>query len=72
RDVLEVYTVSGEMGEELAKAHGFTTRVVMTCGTPTTPEDTEQAARLLAEAKVDLLLFAGGDGTARNICSAIG
>ncbi|KAF7786497.1 hypothetical protein PRUB_a1085 [Pseudoalteromonas rubra] len=72
RDVLEVYTVSGEMGEELAKAHGFTTRVVMTCGTPTTPEDTEQAARLLAEAKVDLLLFAGGDGTARNICAAIG
>ncbi|MCG7562336.1 ATP-NAD kinase family protein [Pseudoalteromonas sp. McH1-42] len=72
RDVLEVYTVSGEMGEELAKEHGFTTRVVMTCGTPSTPEDTEQAARLLAEAKVDLLLFAGGDGTARNICSAIG
>ncbi|TMP39016.1 ATP-NAD kinase family protein [Pseudoalteromonas rubra] len=72
RDMIEVYTVSGDMGEDLALEHGFSTQVVMSCGTPSTPEDTEQAAKLLAEAKVDLLLFAGGDGTARNICAAIG
>ena len=38
----------------------------------TTFQDTEDAARDMLEAGADLILFAGGDGTARNIYNAVG
>ena len=93
---VEVVTWPGEMGEDEARAAGFSPRVlgslqgrtsyvawelersgkrpVVTGGdfVLTTADDTEQAARDLAAAGVDLILFAGGDGTARNICDAVG
>lgn len=70
---IEVITYPGEMGEDETRQAGFDPVVIgsITSG-ETTPDDTIRAARDMAEKGVDLLLFAGGDGTARNIYTAIG
>jgi predicted polyphosphate/ATP-dependent NAD kinase len=70
---LEVITYPGEMGEDAATACGFEPTVIGSIKQgETTPEDTKTAAREMLRLKVSLLLFAGGDGTARDIYSAIG
>ncbi|KUM52686.1 ATP-NAD kinase family protein [Rheinheimera sp. EpRS3] len=73
RDKFAVYTVAGDMGQSVCDALGLNYQLVYQPQTlPSTAADTEHAARLLAEKGVDILLFAGGDGTARNICAAVG
>lgn len=73
KDQVEILTWSGEMGENEAREAGFDPTVVGSYGNRmSTPDDTIEAARKMAEMDVDLLLFAGGDGTARNICYAVG
>jgi predicted polyphosphate/ATP-dependent NAD kinase len=73
KDDIDMCTYGGEMGENQLKALDFSVRVVGTpLRKPTTAQDTIDAARLLNEAGVVLILFAGGDGTARNIYEAIG
>jgi len=70
---VEVVTYAGSMGQAAAVRCGITPVVIGSGSAPrTTPEDTEDAARRMAAAGVDLLLFAGGDGTARDVCRAIG
>ena len=71
KERLTIYTVNGDMGEQTAKVLGFNVEVVYNTSAITTPDDTEQAAKVLKDFGVDLVLFAGGDGTARNICHAI-
>lgn len=69
---LEILTYPQEMGEDVARDAGFSPTVLGAINSgETTAEDTMQAARTLVDAGVDLILFAGGDGTARNICTAV-
>ncbi|MGI5309573.1 ATP-NAD kinase family protein [Rheinheimera sp. WS51] len=69
----ELYTVTGDMGENSCKQLDLAYSLVYSpAANITTAEDTERAVKALVEAKVDLILFAGGDGTARNICRVVG
>jgi len=73
RDEIELVTYPGSMGENAAISCGFSPIVIGELrGERTTAEDTKRAAREMRDLDVDLLLFAGGDGTARDICDAIG
>ena len=68
-----VFTAAGEMGESVCASLGIPFEVIYRPNNEQTEgEDSENAARAMVEAGVDLLLFAGGDGTARNICRVIG
>ncbi len=70
---LQIITPAGKMGENEARREGFTPMVISTHGTSETSAiDTQTAARKMVQKGVDLILFAGGDGTARDIYSAIG
>lgn len=70
---LELITYPGEMGATAAQACGFQPHVMGSIRPgETTAQDTIEAAQALAQSGVDLILFAGGDGTARDIYQAIG
>lgn len=70
---LRVLVAADDMGEREAKGAGFEPTVVYDPGRRSTSgEDTRQAARALVAAGADLVLFTGGDGTARDVCEAIG
>ena len=72
-DQIEVFTYPQEMGEVEAKQCSFSPTILGSIiAGQTTSEDTEVAARKMKEREVDLLLFAGGDGTARDVCRAVG
>ncbi|MBL4900573.1 MAG: ATP-NAD kinase family protein [Colwellia sp.] len=72
QDEITVYTVNNLMGEQAAKALGFQVDLVhQTDDENTQAEDTEQAVAALLAQQVDIILFAGGDGTARNIAKVV-
>ena len=72
-DAIELITFPSEMGEDEARECGMSPTVVGSIAAgETTPDDTRSAALEMERAAVDLVLFAGGDGTARDIYDAVG
>jgi len=64
-------TCSGAMGEQALLELGVgESESVYATPAETQSEDTKRATRALQAAKVDVLLFAGGDGTARDVLDA--
>lgn len=72
KDQLLIYTAAHDMGESLCREMGFhvetlTENVVA----HTSAKDTEDTVNKLVNQGVDLLMFAGGDGTARNVLNVL-
>ena len=69
---LELLTCGGDMGQQAASAAGLNHRIIYEPrGAPSGPADTVRAARALAAHGIDLLLFVGGDGTARDVLAGV-
>jgi predicted polyphosphate/ATP-dependent NAD kinase len=63
---------AGSMGEEEAKTCDFTFTLLGERKRETTAGDTREIAKRMADVGVSLLVFCGGDGTARDILKAVG
>lgn len=70
---LEIVAAAGSMGENSVRASGLTiSHTVGTASESTSAADTRAAATALRDADVDVILFAGGDGTAADIVGEVG
>jgi predicted polyphosphate/ATP-dependent NAD kinase len=68
-------TCRDPMGAGICKATGLATEIIdvpVAGAQDTGPRDTRAAAAAMVERGVDLILFAGGDGTARDIFDVVG
>lgn len=71
-DQVTLYTYPGEMGADICDRAGLNAQVVGQISKDnTTAEDTRRAVEIFQNQGVDLVLFAGGDGTARDVCQAL-
>lgn len=70
---IEFFAWQGDMGAAVLEQQRFECRLL---GAPLAAEssarDTERAATAMLDAGVDLIIFVGGDGTARDIFNSIG
>lgn len=65
-------TCRGEMGEDSLKTSGTPCEVVSGHGDVTSAADTRAAVRAFVSKGVDLVVFVGGDGTARDVLMETG
>jgi len=67
-------TASGKMGADILEESGFSHHeyeVVYHCPDITTKEDTQKACKEFQKRNVELIVFCGGDGTARDIYEVV-
>ena len=63
---------AGSMGEDEAKSAGFIYKVLGERKKETSAKDTVAIAKEMVDAAIPLLVFCGGDGTARDVLKAVG
>jgi len=68
----KLLTCRGIMGEDETREAGLKAQILsVPTRKETTAKDTKLAIKLMTESKVDLIVFVGGDGTARDILDAM-
>lgn len=73
KDSIEILTCPADMGEDEVKELGFNYNLVVSIYNNTTSSaHTILAARRMVDDGADIIIFAGGDGTARDMYTAIG
>jgi len=75
KEMIFMLVAPGKMGEDVIKGMGIEFEVIGKIGKIgkiTTAEDTKRLAKQMLQKDIDLLIFCGGDGTARDIYDAIG
>ncbi|MGC9521989.1 MAG: ATP-NAD kinase family protein [Anaerolineae bacterium] len=72
RDEISLLVAPGKMGEDYVADARVPFDVVGEIGEETTASDTKRLARELVDRGAELLIFVGGDGTARDVYDAIG
>lgn len=68
---IEFYTATGSMGEELLREYSVDYRIVNVVANPTVAADTIETVIRCCRQGVDLIVFCGGDGTARDVALAL-
>jgi predicted polyphosphate/ATP-dependent NAD kinase len=69
----ELMAVGGVMGGDAIGAAGLAaTLLPLGIGATSSADDTRRAARAMRDAQANLIVFVGGDGTARDVLDAVG
>ena len=66
-----IVTAAASMGENVLRELDLPCEIVYKAGRQTSAQDTKNAVRLFVENNVDLIVFAGGDGTARDVLDVL-
>jgi predicted polyphosphate/ATP-dependent NAD kinase len=69
---IEFLVAPRNMGENIVDRLGLEHELVGRTGRMTTSEDSVRIARLMKKKKADLVVFCGGDGTARDLLKGVG
>jgi predicted polyphosphate/ATP-dependent NAD kinase len=72
RDNIFFIVAPGKMGENFIKKFDFEYDVVSTIGEETIADDTKRIVQEMLNEGIELLVFVGGDGTARDIYDVLG
>lgn len=68
---LKIVAWGGAMGADALTTLGFDVEILGVPRVPSSATDTIEAARAMLESGIDLLVFAGGDGTACNLADVV-